>query len=239
MRRHVGLSFLLWIGFHGLLGQSVRSFALVHSRNPEAKAQLPWFDLGDSIRNEAVNRRIWVQMLYGYQFLEAHWADSTCSSLLLDVHDTMYGLQDAITRIIWQNDSLITFETHAEWLGVYSSQTLHRATVNKQHGLIQFDADADFDARQDRYLIMQTYHRKMLRYRKRAMRRHIREFKKLSNNDRTLLDVIRMQCEGMPWQPEMWRDARGLCISLDCELPHAFAAWNKEITFVIQEDSLP
>jgi len=119
---------------HGMPGQMIRSFPLENSRNPNAQVQLPWLETGDSMRNEAVNKRLWEHMLWGHAALGPDWADSGCAAVLRDLHDTMHGLQDAYTEVLWENDTLISFATHAEWLGTYLSHSLHRVTLHKKSG---------------------------------------------------------------------------------------------------------
>lgn len=235
MRKSAVLAFLFCLAWQSLAAQSLRSFPLLNSRNPAAQAELPWLETGDSSRDERVNLRLWQQMLWGFESLENYWNDSSCQALLLDLHDTLHGLQDASARILWENDSLITFETQAEWLGAYLSHTLHRATVDRRSGRILYDSGADSA---HRHQVMTGHYKAMQRYRRKALREHLRELKKLSGNDRELLSIVRSQCEEMPTQPEIWRDARGICVRLGCELPHAFAAWDKEITFVVPADAL-
>lgn len=208
-------------------GQVVRSFPLQNSRNPKAQVQLPWLETGDPVRDETVNKRIWEHMLWGFEALGPEWSDSTCLSVLRDLHDTLHGLQDANTAVLWENDSLISFETNAEWLGAYLNNSLHRATLHKKTGRILIPmktADSVF---------LLPYQKDMLRFRKKAVRKHLHEVKKLSGQDNELLVTIGNACGGLPSMPESWLDGRGLCFRLDCELPHALSAWDKEITFVI------
>jgi len=230
MRKTAVLVFLSHLVCQGLAGQSLRSFPLLNSRNPAAQAQLPWLETGDSTRNEHVNLRLWQQLLWGFEALENHWYDSSCKALLLDLHDTLHGLQDANTVVLWQTDSLITLETHAEWLGAYLSLSVHRTTVNTRSGRIHFEAGGD-DAIRKR--IFGEYGKAMARRRKKVLRSHLRDFRKISDNDLELLRIIRSECKEMAEEPEIWRDERGFCIRLDCALPHALAAWDKEIVYII------
>jgi hypothetical protein len=232
MRRLRNLALGMLCAVQPLSAQVLRSFPLVNSHNKQAQAQLPWLETGDSVRNERINLRLWQQLLWGFEALENYWKDSSCQSLLFDLHDTLHGLQDANTVILWQNDSLITFETNAEWLGAYLSHSVHRTTVNARSGRIQYDAGADDALRKK---IMADHGKAMMRRRNKILRTHLRDFRKISGNDRELLGIIRSECKEMAAQPEMWRDERGFCVRLDCALPHAFAAWDKEIVYIIHD----
>lgn len=212
---------------HGVQGQMIRSFPLENSRNPNAQVQLPWLETGDSARNEAVNKRLWEQMLWGQAALGYDWADSGCAAVLRDLHDTLHGLQDAYTEVLWENDTLISFATHAEWLGAYLSHSLHRVTLHKKSGRIILPLQTA-----DSVFIL-PYRKGMQRFRKKSLRKHLDEVKRSSGSDKELLTVIRNECGSLQSQPEQWFDGRGLCFRLDCELPHAFSAWEKEIIFVI------
>jgi hypothetical protein len=218
---------------HGMPGQMIRSFPLENSRNPNAQVQLPWMETGDSVRNEAVNKRLWEHMLWGHAALGPDWADSGCAAVLRDLHDTMHGLQDAYTEVLWENDTLISFATHAEWLGTYLSHSLHRVTLYKKSGRIILPMQTTDS------VFLLPYQKDMLRYRKKAVRKHLHEVKKLSGQDNALLGSIGNACGGLPSMSESWLDGRGLCFRLDCELPHALSAWDKEITFVIPWKDLP
>ncbi len=179
------------------------------------------------MRNETVNKRIWEHMLWGQAALGPDWSDSGCAAVLRDLHDTMHGLQDAHTEVLWENDTLISFATNAEWLGAYLSHSLHRVTLHKKSGRIilpMLTADSVF---------ILPHKKKMQRYRRKAMRKHLREVKSLSGRDNALCALIRNACEELPSTPEQWFDGRGLCFRLDCALPHALSAWDREITFVI------
>jgi len=208
---HKYLAAFLTIVFlvHGVQGQMIRSFPLENSRNPNAQVQLPWLETGDSARNEAMNKRLWEQMLWGQAALGYDWADSGCAAVLHDLHDTLHGLQDAHTEVLWENDTLISFATNAEWLGAYLSHSLHRVTLHKKSGRIILPLQTA-----DSVFIL-PYKKRMQRYRRKAMRKHLREVKSLSGRDNALCALIRNACEELPSTPEQWFDGRGLCFRLD------------------------
>lgn len=218
---------------HEMPGQMIRSFPLENSRNPNAQVQLPWLETGDSVRNEAVNKRLWEQMLWGQAALAPDWIDSSCAAVLRDLHDTLHGLQDAYTEVLWENDTWVSLETHAEWLGAYLSHSLHRVTIHKGTGQILIPmqtADSVF---------LHPYQKAMQRFHRKALRKHQRELRHASGRDQALRGIIGDVCGSIQAAPEQWLDPRGLCFRLDCELPHAFSAWDKEITFVIPWEALP
>lgn len=233
MQKCLGAFLTMLFLAHGMQGQMIRSFPLENSRNPNAQVQLPWLETGDSARNERVNKRIWEHMLWGQAALGPDWADSGCAAVLRDLHDTLHGLQDAFTEVLWENDTLISFATHAEWLGAYLSHSLHRVTLHKRTGRIlrpMQTVDSVF---------LLPYRKEMQRFRKKSVRKHLDEVKRSLGTDKELLTVIRNECGSLQSQPELWFDSRGLCFRLDCELPHALSAWDKEITFVIPWKDLP
>jgi len=176
-----------------------------------------------------LNYRLWHQLFWGYP-QSPDSATTTCYAMIGDLHDTLYGLRAAETDLRWYNDSILTFETWSEWLGSYSSTGLHRASVRRSGGDL-LDLWAWFDD-----AALQRIRFEMLKFRKKAVRKHLRELKKnLSRSDKRFLRFAGIcDPEEIPLWPEAWLDDRGFCVKLDCDPPHAVQSWGTTITYVIQ-----